>query len=74
MADGAYGRWAIARTYALIFGVAYLGVAATVAITQDALEPVLEFTAIQNAIHGPWERSCSCRSSAVRPRRSSWPA
>jgi hypothetical protein len=51
MADGAYGRWGIARTYALIFGIAYLGVAATEAITQDALEPVLEFTAIQNAIH-----------------------
>jgi hypothetical protein len=51
MADGAYGRWGIARTYALIFGITYLAVAATEAITQDALEPVLEFTAIQNAIH-----------------------
>jgi hypothetical protein len=51
MADGAYGRWGIARTYALIFGIAYLGVAATEVITKDALEPVLEFTGIQNAIH-----------------------
>ncbi|HEY7755924.1 MAG TPA: DUF4383 domain-containing protein [Actinomycetota bacterium] len=51
MADGAYGRWGIARTYALIFGIAYLAVAATEVITRDALEPVLEFTGIQNAIH-----------------------
>lgn len=51
MAEGAYGRWGIARTYALIFGVAYLAVAATEAITQEALSPVLEFTGIQNAIH-----------------------
>jgi hypothetical protein len=51
MADGAYGRWGIARTYALIFGITYLAVAATEVITQDALEPVLVFTAIQNAIH-----------------------
>jgi hypothetical protein len=51
MADGAYGRWGIARTYALIFGIAYLAVAATEAIARDALEPVLEFTGVQNAIH-----------------------
>jgi hypothetical protein len=74
MADGAYGRWGIARTYALIFGVAYLGVAATEAITQDALEPVLEFTAIQNAIHWAVGAVVLLSFSAVRPRRSSWPA
>jgi predicted permease len=51
MAEGAYGRWGIARTYALIFGIAYLGVALTEAIAQEALSPVLEFTGIQNAIH-----------------------
>lgn len=51
MAEGAYARWGMARTYALIFGMAYLAVAATEAITRDALEPVLEFTGIQNAIH-----------------------
>ncbi|MEX1047472.1 MAG: DUF4383 domain-containing protein [Actinomycetota bacterium] len=51
MAEGAYGKWGIARTYALIFGIAYIGVAATEAITQDALKPVLEFEPLQNAVH-----------------------
>lgn len=51
MAQDAYGKWGIARTYALIFGVVYLAVAAVEAVTQDALEPVLRFTGIQNAIH-----------------------
>ena len=51
MAEGSYGRWGIARTYALIFGIVYLAVALTEVITQDALEPVLEFTGIQNAVH-----------------------
>ncbi len=51
MAAGSYGKYGIARTYALIFGVAYLAVAAAEAITQDALEPVLEFTPLQNAVH-----------------------
>lgn len=50
MAD-AYGRFGIARTYALFFGIAYLGVAFTEVLTRDALAPVLEFTAAQNAIH-----------------------
>ena len=51
MAASAMARWGLARTYALIFGITYLAVAATEAITQDALEPVLRFTGIQNAIH-----------------------
>jgi hypothetical protein len=51
MAEGAYGKWGIARTYALIFGIAYLAVAATEVIARDALDPVLRFTGIQNAIH-----------------------
>jgi hypothetical protein len=51
MAASAYARRGLARTYALIFGITYLAVAATEAITQDALEPVLRFTGIQNAIH-----------------------
>lgn len=51
MAEGAYGRWGIARTYALIFGIVYLAVALTEVITKDALEPVLRFTGFQNAIH-----------------------
>ena len=51
MADGAYGKWGIARTYALIFGIVYLGVALTEVLTKDALEPVLEFTGMQNAVH-----------------------
>lgn len=51
MAEGAYGKYGIARTYALIFGIAYLAVALTEAIAQDALKPMLQFTGIQNAIH-----------------------
>jgi hypothetical protein len=51
MAASAYARRGLARTYALIFGITYLAVAAAEAITQDALEPVLRFTGIQNAIH-----------------------
>ena len=51
MAASAYARRGLARTYALILGITYLAVAATEAITQDALEPVLRFTGIQNAIH-----------------------
>ncbi|HXF73997.1 MAG TPA: hypothetical protein VNO79_15480 [Actinomycetota bacterium] len=47
----AYGRFGLARTYAMIFGVAYLGVALTEVLTRDALAPVLEFTVAQNAIH-----------------------
>ena len=50
MAEATQGR-GIARTYALIFGIVYLAVAATEAIAQDALEPVLEFTGVQNAVH-----------------------
>jgi uncharacterized protein DUF4383 len=48
---GSYGKYGIARTYALIFGIVYLAVAAVEAITQDALEPVLQFTGLQNAVH-----------------------
>jgi hypothetical protein len=48
---GAYGKWGIARTYALIFGITYIGVALVEVIAQDSLKPVLEFTAIQNAVH-----------------------
>lgn len=51
MAQGAYGRRGIARTYALIFGIVYLSVALIEVITRDALEPVLRFTGIQNAVH-----------------------
>lgn len=53
MAEGAYGKYGIARLYCLIFGIAYLAVAAVEAITQDALKDSigLEFTAMQNAIH-----------------------
>ncbi len=51
MADGAYGKYGIARTYALVFGIAYLAVALTEAIAQSALKPILQFTGIQNAIH-----------------------
>ncbi|HXF37299.1 MAG TPA: DUF4383 domain-containing protein [Actinomycetota bacterium] len=51
MGDGAYGRYGIARVYALIFGITYLAVAAVELITRDALAPVLEFTALQNAVH-----------------------
>jgi hypothetical protein len=47
----AYGRFGIARTYALVFGIAYLAVALTEVVTRDALAPVLVFTAAQNAIH-----------------------
>jgi hypothetical protein len=49
--SGAYGRYGVARFYALIFGIAYLGVALTEVLTRDALAPVLEFTVAQNAIH-----------------------
>jgi hypothetical protein len=48
---GTYGKWGIARTYALIFGITYLAVALTEAIAQDALKPVLEFSAFQNGVH-----------------------
>ena len=51
MAASAMARRGLARTYALIFGITYLAVAAIEAITQDALEPFLRFTGIQNAIH-----------------------
>jgi hypothetical protein len=52
MADvNRYGTWGMARTYALIFGIAYIGVALVEVIAQDALEPVLEYTAFQNAVH-----------------------
>jgi len=35
MAEGAYGKWGIARTYALVFGIAYLGVALLEVILGD---------------------------------------
>lgn len=51
MAEGAYVKRGIARTYALIFGIVYVAIASTEVITKGALEPVLEFTGIQNAVH-----------------------
>ena len=49
-------RWSIARTYALIFGIAYLGVALTeVVLGSSGLKlggtTILEVTPAQNAIH-----------------------
>ena len=51
MEEGAYAKRGIARTYALIFGIVYVAIALTEVITKDALELVLEFTGIQNAVH-----------------------
>jgi hypothetical protein len=56
MAEGGYGKTRIARTYALIFGIAYVGVA----VLEDALggagwkiggTVILRVTALQNLIH-----------------------
>jgi uncharacterized protein DUF4383 len=56
MAEGSYGKWGIARTYALIFGIAYIGVA----LLEDILGGsglkigstlILKVTVLQNIIH-----------------------
>lgn len=51
MTGGAYGKYGVARTYALIFGIAYLSVAAMEAVAQHGLKPVLDFTGLQNGVH-----------------------
>lgn len=61
MADGAYGRLGIARFYALVFGIAYIGVALVeVIVGRDGLvlgdggsinSVIVAFTPIHNAIH-----------------------
>jgi hypothetical protein len=54
MAEGAYGRMGFARTYALIFGIAYIAVALLEVILGD-LEVggfvLLDRTTIQNIVH-----------------------
>ncbi|HLB62395.1 MAG TPA: DUF4383 domain-containing protein [Actinomycetota bacterium] len=49
---GAYGKYGVARFYALLFGIAYLAVALIEVIAgKDGLDPIFEFTPIQNAVH-----------------------
>lgn len=53
---GGYGRFGIARTYALVFGIAYIGVALLeVILGRKGLRiggtQVLRLTGVQNAIH-----------------------
>lgn len=53
MAKGMYGRIGIARLYSLIFGIAYLAVAAIEVLFQGRFSEDfgIEFTGLQNAIH-----------------------
>ncbi len=56
MAQGSYGKWGIARTYALIFGIAYIGVALLeVILGNDGLKigdtVILDVEPLQNAVH-----------------------
>ncbi len=51
-----YGGFGIARTYALVFGIAYIGVSLLeVLLGRDGLRiggtQILELTAVQNAVH-----------------------
>jgi hypothetical protein len=54
MAEGAYGKVGFARTYALIFGIAYIGVALLELILGDLKVGdfvLLDRTTLQNIIH-----------------------
>ena len=57
MGAGRRGGMGIARTYALVFGIAYLGVALLeVLLARDGGwpngdSPILQFTGLQNAVH-----------------------
>lgn len=54
---GGYGRWGIARTYALIFGIAYLAVALLEVLFARGIglriggSLILKFEIIQNLVH-----------------------
>ena len=54
MADGAYGKMGFARFYALVFGIAYIGVALLELILGDLTlgdTVILARTTLQNVVH-----------------------